>query len=312
MGNENDKRLNKSNVRPNNPITQSQKLPNQNMSINQQQNTNAYGQNNAQNPNQNRKNIGVPPVTLNNNNNNNNNQMMSRSFTKKNNTITKKMLRDAFRTYSIDGSYLNKPRFNDAIESIFRFKIPEMHYTHLCNKIYELLDSSKDGKIQEDEFLEGMGRVLKERNFRFLLSMMAMMTGDITRDYIEVREIKEFFYLSYVEGFRHLGWQLKRNKDELIKNNIPLATVQQLGKWAEKSKRQIEDTIERELKSFDPNITTVVSLEQFTRWLSRDYTIYLKYANKNIMIATSLIKLDEIYYDESVDVSSTGGAFPSI
>ena len=311
MGNENDKRLNKSNVRQNNPTTQSQKLPNQNMNINQQQNTNAYGQNNAQNPNQNRKTIGVPGVTVN-NNNNNNNPMMNRSFTKRNNTITKKMLREAFRTYSIDGSYLNKPRFNDAIESIFRFNIPEMHYTHLCNKIYELLDSSKDGKIQEDEFLEGLGRVLKERNFRFLLSMMAMMTGDITRDYIEVREIKEFFYLSYVEGFKHLGWQLKRNKDELIKNNIPLATVQQLGKWAEKSKRQIEDTIERELKSFDPNITTVVSLEQFVRWLSRDYTIYLKYANKSIMIATSLIKLDDISYDESVDVSSTGGAFPSI
>ena len=156
-----------------------------------------------------------------------------------------------------------------------------------------------------------MGRVLKERNFRFLLSMMAMMTGDINRDYIEVREIKEFFYLSYVEGFKHLGWQLKRNKDELIKNNIPLVTIQQLGKWAEKHKRQIEDTIERELKSFDPNITTVVSLEQFTRWLSRDYTIYLKYANKSIKIATSLIKLDEISYDEGVDVSSTGG-FPSI
>lgn len=305
MGNENDKRLDKSNVRSNNSTTNSQKLPNQNMNINQQQNTNAYGQNNAQN----RKNIGVPPITI--NNNNNNNPMFNRSLTKPINTITKKMLREAFRNYCIDGSYLNKSRFNDAIESIFRFKIPEMHYTHLCNKIYELLDSSKDGKIQEDEFLEGMGRVLKERNFRFLLSMMAMMTGDINRDYIEVREIKEFFYLSYVEGFKHLGWQLKRNKDELIKNNIPLVTIQQLGKWAEKHKRQIEDTIERELKSFDPNITTVVSLEQFTRWLSRDYTIYLKYANKSIKIATSLIKLDEISYDEGVDVSSTGG-FPSI
>ena len=305
MGNENDKRLDKSNVRSNNSTTNSQKLPNQNMNINQQQKTNAYGQNNAQN----RKNIGVPPITI--NNNNNNNPMFNRSLTKPINTITKKMLREAFRNYCIDGSYLNKSRFNDAIESIFRFKIPEMHYTHLCNKIYELLDSSKDGKIQEDEFLEGMGRVLKERNFRFLLSMMAMMTGDINRDYIEVREIKEFFYLSYVEGFKHLGWQLKRNKDELIKNNIPLVTIQQLGKWAEKHKRQIEDTIERELKSFDPNITTVVSLEQFTRWLSRDYTIYLKYANKSIKIATSLIKLDEISYDEGVDVSSTGG-FPSI
>ena len=72
------------------------------------------------------------------------NPLLNRSLTQRKNLITNKMLKDAFRTYSIDNSYLNRPRFNDAIESIFRFNIPEMHYTHLCNKIYDLLDSSGD------------------------------------------------------------------------------------------------------------------------------------------------------------------------
>ena len=280
------KRLNQTNANQGNPAAQSQKLPNQNLN-NPQQNERptAYSQNN----------IGVPPINA---NNNNNVSSLPRSLTQKRNTITKKMLRDAFKTYSIDGSYLNKPRFNDAIESIFRFNIPEMHYTHLGNKIYELLDDSGDGKIQEDEFIQGMEKVLKDKDFRLLLSMMAMMSGDKSRDYIEIKEIKEFFYLSYVEGFKHLGWQIKRNKDDLEKNNIPFVTIQQLEKWASKQKKEIEANIEMELKEFDPTITNAISLQQFLRWITRDHTIYIKYGNKNIMIATSLIKLEDISYDE--------------
>ena len=213
MGNENDKRLSKSrnqNVNNNNNTnnhsgTQSQKLPTQNMNLNQNDRINPYDNSANRKPNMNNQ-----------NNQMNNpqgggggfgkNPMLNRSLTQRKNLVTNKMLKDAFRTYSIDNSYLNRPRFNDAIESIFRFNIPEMHYTHLCNKIYDLLDSSGDGKIQEDEFLEGLGRVLKDRNFRLLLSMMAMMTlPDKSRDYIEINEIKDFFYQSYIEGFKHLA-----------------------------------------------------------------------------------------------------------
>ncbi len=101
--------------------------------------------------------------------------------------VTSQMLKDAFRNYSIDGSYLNQSRFNDAIESIFRFPIPEMHYTFLSERIYYLLDDSGDGKIQEDEFCVGFSKVLKNQDFRILLSMMAMMSlQDKQRNYIEV------------------------------------------------------------------------------------------------------------------------------
>ena len=234
--------------------------------------------------------------------------MLTRSLTtKRKNTVTTKMLKDAFKTYSIDGSYLNRPRFNDAIESIFRFNIPEMHYTHLCNKIYDLLDSSGDGKIQEDEFLEGFGHVLKDRNFRLLLSMMAMMSlPDKSRDYIEVNEIKEFFYHSYVEGFKHLGWQIKRSPDEFKKFNLPIATIKQLEKWAQKFEKEIRNAVDKDLRDFDPNLGNSITFEQFLRWISIDHTIYIQYGPKNIRIATSLISLDEIYYDESVG----GGSSP--
>ena len=307
MGNENDKRLNQTDANQGNPAAHSQKLPNQNINLNntqQNERPTAYSQNKT--PNQ--ANIGVPPINA----NNNNASSLPRSLSLNRNTITKKMLRDAFKTYSIDGSYLNKPRFNDAIESIFRFNIPEMHYTHLCNKIYDLLDSSGDGKIQEDEFIDGFAKVLKDKYFRYLLSMMAMMTGDKSRDFIEIREIKEFFYLSYIEAFKHLGWQMKRNKDDIIKNNLPFATIQQLGKWAAKYKKEIDAAIDRDMRDFDPSVTNAITFDQFIRWISIDHNIYLQYGNKKIIIATSLTKLDDIYYDETIDSTGPIGTYPSI
>ena len=320
MGNENDKRLEKKNIKEDNPCTHSQPTVTPTMNINQQQNerVNPYDRSKQQNQNQNQNNMRMPPMNPmnNNNNNNNNNPQIHRALTqKRQNTITKKMLKDAFKTYSIhvtDGSYLNRPRFNDAIESIFRFNIPEMHYIHLCNKIYDLLDSSGDGKIQEDEFIDGFAKVLKDKYFRYLLSMMAMMKGDKSRDFIEIREIKEFFYLSYIEAFKHLGWQMKRNKDDIIKNNLPFATIQQLGKWAAKYKKEIDAAIDRDMRDFDPSVTNAITFDQFIRWISIDHNIYLQYGNKKIIIATSLTKLDDIYYDETIDSTGPIGTYPSI
>lgn len=76
-------------------------------------------------------------------------------------------LLEAFRNYSIDGKYLNHARFNDSIEKLFsRVDIPSMHYTFLSEKIYYLLDESRDGKISEEEYVNGMKNVLTNKDFR--------------------------------------------------------------------------------------------------------------------------------------------------
>ena len=73
---------------------------------------------------------------FNNNNNNspqkiNNSSMFQRTNTysrKHKYTVSIKNLKEAFRNFCIDGDYLNKDRFNDAIESIFSaFKICIIH-----------------------------------------------------------------------------------------------------------------------------------------------------------------------------------------
>ena len=311
MGSENDKRLkdlakeHEESKPSTNELTKSQSAPNQRVNPYDQR------QNNPQNFNTNNQNSTPPSYNNNNNNmNNQNNQNSNQGFNKApllqrsstqrpKNTITTKILQDAFRNYSIDNDYLNRPRFNDAIESIFRFNIPAMHYTYLSDKIYDLLDSSGDGKIQLDEFLEGFSAVLKDKNYRLLLSMMAMMSlPDKSRDYIEISEIKDFFFNSYVEAYRHLAYLVKKNADEYKRNNLPVATPKQMGKWARKYEKEIKEYVDRDIKNFFGNVTNSINFEQFKRWISQDHTIYVKYGDKNISIATSLIRLDDIRYEE--------------
>ena len=306
MGNENDKRLKdspKESPKPNNPQNQP-KDDNKSKSgpLEEPPRLNPYDPRNMNQMNNNQKSNPSP-----NNNNNSNNQnanknpLYHRSMTqRRNNVITTKILSDAFRNYCIDNDYLNRPRFNDAIESIFRFNIPEMHYTYLSDRIYDLLDSSGDGKIQEDEFLEGFGSVLKDKNYRLLLSMIAMMSlPDKSRDYIEISEIQNFFFNSYVEAYRHLAYQVKKEANEFKKNQLPVATVKQLGKWAQKFEKEIKQYIENDIKQFIPNVTNSINFEQFKRWISNDHNIYVKYGHKTATIATSLIRLDDITYEES-------------
>ncbi len=81
--------------------------------------------------------------------------------------ITSSDLKEVFKQFSIDGKYLNKSRFNDTIEKLFKnINIPSMHYTYLSDRIYDLLDESGDGKISEDEYLNGLKNVLTDKEFR--------------------------------------------------------------------------------------------------------------------------------------------------
>ena len=318
MGNENDKRLSKSTFVSNNQTKQNNNTPNSNqntpaqnnMNLNNPQNEriNPYDQSKKIQNNANRPTPGPQPGQQ----QNKNMGGFYRSMTQKRNTITNQMLKQAFDNYSIERSYLNKKGFNDAIESIFRFNIPEVHYTHLSDKIYDLLDSSHDGKIQEDEFVDGFRRVLRERNFRLLLSMMAMMSlPDISRDYIEIREIKQFFYLSYVEGYKHLIHQIKRNKVEFERKNLPVPSCKQIGKWAKKFEKEISAAIDKDLHEFDPNVSKSITFEQFVRWISIDHDLKLQYGPRSSTIATSLLRLDDVYYDEGKS-GETRGPYPSI
>ena len=211
--------------------------------------------------------------------------------------ITTKMLKDAFFTYAIDNSYLNKTRFNDAIESLFRFPIPEMHYTYLTEKIYYIIDDSGDDKIQEDEFMQ-LSHVLNSKEYRLRLSMMAMMTTtDKNRDYIEVNEIKDFFFKSFIYGYKHLIWQVQKSKNEFTSKNLPIVSQQQIELWAERYEFLIKSYIDKDLRENGIDPYKTMDFDTFKNWIVKDHSLYLQYGSKTCVIATSLVKIEEIGFN---------------
>lgn len=212
-------------------------------------------------------------------------------------TISSKMLKNAFKNFCIDNSYLNKKRFNDALESIFQFQLPEIHYTYLSEKIFNFINTSGDGKISEEDFCKRLGLLLKDENHRLFLSMILMMTiPNKAKRCIELNEIKEFFFRSFIEGYKHLGWQINRHANEFKDKGLPVASISQLEGWARGFEKEIKDWIENDLKKFGGGqIMDTVAFDLFKKWIrSNDYTLYIQYGNKKIKIATNLILLDEV------------------
>ena len=211
--------------------------------------------------------------------------------------LTSKMLKDAFYTYAIDNSYLNKSRFNDALESLFRFPIPEMHYTFLTEKIYYIIDDSGDEKIQEEEFMQ-LSHVLSSKEYRLRLSMMAMMTTvDKNRDYIEVNEIKDFFFKSFIYGYKHLIWQVQKSKNEFTSKNLPIVSQQQIELWAERYEFLIKSYIDKDLRENGIDPYKTMDFDTFKNWIVKDHSLYLQYGSKTCVIATSLVKIEEIGFN---------------
>ena len=312
MGNEQQNKKIKTNTynpMNNNNMTNQQYLQNYNQMVQMSNNNNNVYQNPSQsNPNLN-TNIYQQQQQFNNNNNNspqkiNNSSMFQRTNTysrKHKYTVSIKNLKEAFRNFCIDGDYLNKDRFNDAIESIFSaFKIPNMHYTYLSERIYDILDDSQDGKIQEDEFLNGFSSVLKDKDFRMKVSMLAMMKRiDYNRNYLDVMEIKEFFFQSFIYAYRHLGWKIKKMNKDFVSKNIPVPTIKQLELYAEKYENKIKNAVEKDLMEIGINPGGNIDQETFKKWIYKDHTINIKFAYLEVNIATTLTKLDEIGFDET-------------
>lgn len=148
---------------------------NNNINSGQNNNNNNTLQGNNTNPNQQNNISNIQRIATNkvlsnyikqNRANNMENQIPKKMFKYR---VTKKQLVDAFKKYAIKDreEYLNKSLFNNAIADIFSFQgFPAMHFTYLSERMYSLLDESKDDKIQLEEFLDGFSGVLSNKDYR--------------------------------------------------------------------------------------------------------------------------------------------------
>lgn len=214
--------------------------------------------------------------------------------------ITNRDINETFNLFAVDRTFLNRKGFDDALENLFRnIPIPELHHTYLSRKLYSIFNTKGDSKLFKEEFCRCIKQILSNKNNRLHLSMMATMSiPNKTRKYIDLDDIKKFFYESFVEGYKHLAWQINQNKEEFKNKNLPIVSISQLEAWARGFEKKIKNGFEKDLKMFDPNIVDNISFEQYVKWLHKDQNLYIGYGPKKLIIATSLIDFDNVQYEE--------------
>ena len=215
--------------------------------------------------------------------------------------ITSRKVKETFKLFAIDNKYLNKHAFNDALEFLFsNIPIPALHHTYLSNQLYNIFNLSGNSKLNEEEFLKCIKQILSNKNNRLHLSMMAMMSyPNKVRKTIDLDELKNFFYESFVQGYKHMAYKINEKPDELKMYGLPIASVSQIEAWAREFEKRIKNGFEKDLKMFDSTINESISFDQYRKWIFNDQTLYIKYGHKEFKIATSLIIFDVVEYQEN-------------
>lgn len=75
--------------------------------------------------------------------------------------ITSFDLNKSFHSNAIDNSYLDRECFNKSIKQLLgSLNLPTLANTHLSDKLFDMVDTSGDGRISKEEFNKGMAVVL--------------------------------------------------------------------------------------------------------------------------------------------------------
>ncbi len=213
--------------------------------------------------------------------------------------ISSKKVKEAFNLFSIEKKYLNEKKFNDALEYIFaKLPIPKINHTYLSHKLFSIFCARENSKLFEDEFTNCIKRILSNKNVRLHISFMALMSNPSkAKKIVEVDELKEFFYESFVQGYRHLGYVINQKKEKFKSANLPVVSIQGMEVWAKGFEKKVKNGFEKDLKMFDNNIDDKINFEQFCKWIYYDQNLYIKYGFEELMIATSLIVFDNVVFE---------------
>lgn len=213
--------------------------------------------------------------------------------------ISLKKVKDAFYLFSIEKLYLNEKKFNDALEYIFaKLPLPKINHTFLSHKLFSIFSTKESSKLFEDEFINCIKRILSNKNVRLHISFMAMMKNPSkAKKIVELDELKEFFYESFVQGYRHLGWVVNQKKEQFKSLNLPVVSIQRIEAWAKGFEKKVKNGFEKDLKMFDSSIEDKINFDQYTKWIYHDQNLYIKYGFEELMIATSLVVYDNVVFE---------------
>jgi len=108
-----------------------------------------------------------------------------------------------------------------------------------------------------------------------------------------------FFFKSWVFGYKNLGWNIKREKNDFISQNIPVPSITQFELWATKFENYIRVYITNDFRESSIDISKPIEFDVFCKWIHQDHNLYITYAHKQLCVATSLGCLDDIGFEES-------------
>ena len=239
------------------------------------------------------------------NTNNNNpyslavNNKSNRQNQKNNFVISSKKVNEAFNLFAIEKKYLNEKKFNEALEYIFvKLPIPKINHTFLSHKLFSIFCKNGNTKLFYEDFYNCIKSILSPKNSRLHLSFMCLMQNpDKVKKIIELDELKEYFYESFVQGYRHLAYIIEQKKEKFQNLNLPVVSINVIEAWARGFEKKIKNGFEKDLKMFDNNINDKINFEQFCNWIYYDQNLYIKYGFEELMIATSLVVFDNVVFE---------------
>lgn len=146
---------------------------------------------------------------------------------------------------------------------------------------------------------------------------MAMMRKkNIKNTTIDPSEVFEYFFNSWLYGFRILADNIQKDKCnwikwfivEFLQKGLPTPNRNQFESFAAGFESKIKSFVADDLKESGIDPTQKINFESFKRWLWKDNTLQICYGHKGINIAVSLLVLDEVgFFDNSQQV----GQYPS-
>ena len=88
-----------------------------------------------------------------------------------------------------------------------------------------------------------------------------------------------------------------------------MPTITQFELFASKSESKISIYLQNEFRSMGINIDSPISYEVIEKWIYKDHNIYLNYSTFSIIIATSLIHLDDVEFVDNLPTQQQAGNF---
>lgn len=187
-------------------------------------------------------------------------------------------MKRAFRTWS-QGSSLNKTKFINALGLLEEVGYKSLRDTPLGNRLFEVFDSSKDGSVSEDEFINGMTAILREdaANKRLEYTFKAYDGGNTG-----FVSWNDFWYLmesSWIAAFRTLA---VRAKDKNYLTSFQFET------WSQSQVGKLKSMVYAEFQQLDSSGMGRLDKATFYRWAAQDHTIVAEVGQFRVEVPVSL------------------------